>query len=48
MAGQAVEASENIKEGNEQVREVSLSMDITLYAPYSVRVCTIIIIVNKR
>ena len=37
--GQAVEASEtqNVKEGNEQVRGVSLSMDTTLYALY---VCT--------
>ena len=30
----SVEASENVKEGNEQVRGVSLSMDITLYAMY--------------
>ena len=28
--GQAVEASENVKEGNEQVRGVSLAMDIKL------------------
>ena len=41
--GQAVEASENVKEGNEQVRGVSLSIDITLYAPYSVQVCTILL-----
>ena len=32
--GQAVEASENVKEGNEQVRGVSLSMDVTLYLTY--------------